>query len=316
MHVAKNIRATALAVLVLVSAMPLGQALAEKPSVVVSLPPIHSLVAGVMGKIAKPRLMLRGGRSPHDAVLKPSDLRRLRTATLIVWVSPALENFLAKPIAAIRGKTTILTLLDLPALKQLSRRTSGAWKQHDHHHEAPRGLSDAVIDPHLWLSPANAASIAKSVADVLKTADPDNAATYSQNTRDLIKRIEAMGRELETSLAPVSRTPYLVFHDAYQYFERHFDLMALGAISISPDRRPGARRIAEIRRQIQESDVRCVFREPQFPPRMVRTITTGTSARIGLLDPLGSAIQPGPDQWFELMSGLGAALVNCLSAKS
>ena len=312
MHAATVCKATALAAPILAIALWASLATAKSPSVVVSLPPLQSLVASVMGDIASPHLILRGGRSPHDATLKPSDLRRLRGASLIVWVGPTLETFLAKPIAAVKKQTTLITLLDLPSLKRLSRRTSGSWELHDHDHEAPRGLSDAVIDPHMWLSPANAAAIARSVATVLKKQDPANVRRYERNTQDLITRINALDRRLRISLKPVSNTPYLVFHDAYQYLEQHFSLKALGAISINPERRPGARRITEIRKQIKNSGVRCVFREPQFPPRLVTTITKGTKARIGLLDPLGASLQPGPDQWFNLMSGLEKALLACL----
>jgi len=288
--------------------------MAASPSVVVSLPPLHSLAAAIMGDTGAPHLMLRGGRSPHNAALRPSDLRRLRDATLVVWVGPTLENFLAKPLAAINKKSTIITLLDLEPIKRLARRTGRSWEKHDH--EAPRGLSDRLIDPHVWLSPTNAAAIARSVADALISQDPANAVSYKNNAKSLVDRIGSLDFTLKKSLIPVRRAPYLVFHDAYQYFERHFGLKALGAISISPERRPGARRIADIRQRVEQSGVQCVFREPQFPPRTINTIIKGTKARIGILDPLGAAIQPGPDLWFKMMSGLGEALVGCLGGRS
>ena len=292
-----------------------GPAMATSPSVVVSLPPLHSLVTAIMGDTGAPHLMLRGGRSPHNAALRPSDLKRLRDATIVVWVGPTLEKFLAKPLAAIKKKSTIITLLKLQPMKRLARRIGRSWEKHNDR-EAPRGLSDTVIDPHVWLSPINAIAIARSVAGALISQDPANAPAYKSNTQNLIRRIGALEDRLGKSLIPVRRDPYLVFHDAYQYFERHFDLNALGAVSINPERRPGARRIAEIRRRIEQSGVRCLFREPQFPPRILNTITRGTKARIGLLDPLGAAIQPGPDHWFKLMSDLGQALVGCLGDRS
>ena len=298
--------------LALATALAPGPAVAEAPSVAVSLPPLHSLVAAVMGDTATPHLMLRGGRSPHNAALRPSDLKRLRNADLVVWVGPTLETFLAKPLAATTAKTTVITLLDLKSIKRLARRSGRSWDKHAHDHEAPRGLSDAVIDPHVWLSPTNAIAIAESVAGALKSRDPANAEIYEKNTQNLIVRINALDYRLGKSLTPVRRAPYLVFHDAYQYFERHFALRALGAMSINPERRAGARRVAEIREQLEQSGVRCVFREPQFPPGILNTITRGTRARIGILDPLGAAIPPGPDHWFSVMSNLGAALVRCL----
>ena len=308
--------AAAMAALAFAMVIWLGPAVAKSPVVIVSLPPLHSLVAAIMGDTGAPHLMLRGGRSPHNAALRPSDLKRLRDAAIIVWVGPTLENFLAKPLAAIKNRSAIITLLDLQSMKHLARRAGTSWDKHDHDHEAPRGLSGRVIDPHVWLSPINAIAIARSVAEALILKDPANSASYKRNTRDLIMRIGALEERLGKSLAPVRRDPYLVFHDAFQYFERHFALQALGAVSINPERRSGARRLTEIRLRIEQSAVRCVFREPQFPPRILNTLTKGTKTRIGILDPLGAAIPPGPNHWFTLMSDLGAALVGCLGDRS
>jgi len=309
-------RAAALAALMLVAVAASGPAKARSPSVVVSLPPLHSLVAAVMGDTGAPHLMLRGARSPHNAALRPSDIKRLRDASLVVWVGPTMETFLAKAVAGIRKKDAVLTLLDLASIRRLSRRIGRSWENHDHDHEAPRGLSDAVVDPHIWLSPENAIAIARASAAALTRLDPGNGVAYTTNMRNLIARVGALKSRLGMTLAPVHREPYLVFHDAYQYFERHFALQALGAISIDPDRLPGARRIAEIRRQIERSGVHCVFREPQFPPRLLDTIVRETKARIGIIDPLGAALAPGPDLWFTLMSDLGEALARCLGGKS
>lgn len=316
MRVGKFIGAATIAVSALAAVLSPGPAAAKAPSVVVSLPPLHSLVSAVMGETGTPYLILRGGRSPHNAALRPSDLKRLRGAAIVVWVGSTLENFLAKPIAAFKKKSTVITLLDLQPLKRLARRAGKSWEMHDHDHEAPRGLSDAVIDPHIWLSPVNAVTIARFVAKALIKQDPANAAAYKGNLKYLTARADALEVRLGKSLAPVQREPYLVFHDAYQYFERHFALNALGAVSINPERRSGARRIADVRRRIEQSGVRCVFREPQFPPRMLNTIVRGTKARIGILDPLGASIPPGPDHWFAMMSKLGEALVECLGDRS
>jgi len=315
MRVAKTRLAAALPLLTFAMMILPISAMAKLPSVVVSLPPLYSLVASVMGDTGTPHLLLRGGRSPHNVALRPSDLKRLRAANLVVWVGPTLETFLAKPLNAIVKKSTIITLLDLGPLTRLSRRVGRSWDKHDHNHKAPRGLSDAVVDPHFWLSPANAVVIARAVSQALIFNDPDNAAAYQRNLGNLISRIGNLEKRLRKSLAPVQHLPYLVFHDAYQYLEQHFGLNALGAVSINPEHRSGAKRITEIRRRLTQMGVRCVFREPQFPPRIINTIVKGTKVRIGLLDPLGASIPPGPDQWFQLMSNLGNSLVGCLRNK-
>jgi zinc transport system substrate-binding protein len=298
---------------------------ADAPPVAVSVPPVHSLVAGVMEGVGAPHLLIRGGRSPHDVSLRPSDIRRLNDAALVVWVGPGLEYFLAKPLER-RKKDSVLALYDAPGVVALPRRAGGAWRSddrehdqgHGHDHPADRagevshGLSPFYIDSHIWLSPGNARAIVSAVAGRLRGLDPTNAAAYSANETRTLRRVAALDLEIGATLMPVRRVPYIVFHDAYQYFERHYGLNAAGAITASPDRMPSAHRLAEIRRRIMESRAACVFREPQFPPRLIDTIVAGTSARIGVLDPLGADIAPGPDHWFALMRGLAGALVKCL----
>lgn len=304
---------------------------AEALSVVVSVPPLHSLVAGVMAGAGTPQLLVRGGRSPHDMALRPSDIRRLNDASLIVWVGPGLEYFMVKPLARLK-KEAVLTLFDAPGVAALPRRTGGAWDGHDadhdhrkdhghgHDHAAPappladvsHGLSPFYTDAHIWLSPANARAVIAAAAQRLRALDPANAATYAANERKMQQRIAALDLEIGATLHPVRRLPYIVFHDAYQYFERHYGLNAAGAIAASPERLPSAHRLSEIRERIRESGAACVFREPQFPPRLIGTIVEGTAVRVGVLDPLGAEIAPGPDHWFALMRGLAGALVKCL----
>ena len=309
------------------SLWPTPPAQAGAPSVVVSVPPLHSLVANVMAGVGAPQLLVRGGRSPHDVSLRPSDIRKINEAALIVWTGPGLESFLVRPLARV-GEDRQLTLYDAPGVAALPRRAGGAWQSHDHGHdhgEAPRrpapappaadgshGLSPWYADSHIWLSPPNARAIVAAVAGRLRARDPANAAAYTANEARTLQRIAAFDLEVGAAVAPVRRIPYVVFHDAYQYFERHYGLTPSGAITASPERMPSAQRLAEIRRRIVESRAACVFREPQFPPRLIGTIVAGTEARIGVLDPLGAEIPPGPDHWFLLMRGLAGALVKCL----
>lgn len=311
---AASLAAVALGVLL---ALP---ARAGAPSVVVSVAPVHALVAGVMAGIGAPRLLVQGGRSPHTAALRPSDIRRLRDADVIVWVGPGLESFMARPVAALdrNRRTAVLTLYDAPGVRRLALRAGGAWQAHDEHHDhAPadeHGRSPFTLDAHLWLSPDNAAAIARAAASLLADRDPANAAAYAANARRLQQRIAALEARLAAMLAPVRRTPYLVFHDAYQYFERHFGLKPVGAVTLGPERQIGARRLSGLRDHMAKTGARCAFREPQFPPSLIETIVEGTGIRIGVLDPLGAGIPPGPDHWFTLMDNLAKSLVRCLRA--
>ena len=156
----------------------------------------------------------------------------------------------------------------------------------------------------------------KAIAATLSEADPANAETYGKNAEAMIARVEALEDELETMLEPVKDKPFIVFHDAYQYFENHFGLNAAGSITISPEVQPGAARVAELRNKVRELDAVCVFSEPQFEPRLVATVTEGTDARTGVLDPLGANLADGPDLYFEMMRANAKALADCLTGTS
>ena len=176
---------------------------------------------------------------------------------------------------------------------------------HDHAHGAR--------DMHIWLDPHNAKAMAKAIANTLAAIDPDQAATYAANADDLILQIDALDADLRSQLAGVADRPYIVFHDAYHYFETRYQLSPAGAITINPDRTPGARTLAAIRERIEATGAICIFREPQFEPALVKTVASGTQARVAVLDPIGADLSPGPEAYFLLMRQLGDALTDCLS---
>jgi zinc transport system substrate-binding protein len=163
------------------------------------------------------------------------------------------------------------------------------------------------------LSPDNARNIATGLTEHLVRWDPANAEAFERNRDTLLARIDTLDAELRQQLAPVRDRPFIVFHDAYQYFERQYGLNAAGSITIDPARSPGARRIQELRNRLEQDDVACLFTEPQFRPALARTLVEGHDTRLGELDPLGSTLQPGPDAWFQLMQNMADSFTNCLA---
>lgn len=282
------------------------------PSVVVSIGPIHSLAAGIMEGVAKPKLLLRSGGSPHSSALRPSDLEAIQQADLIIWVGPSMEQFLTKALHAAKQEDVILTLLDIPGLTLHPVREGGIWND-DHHADHAEDHHDNTTDPHIWLNPDNAVQMTKAIRDRLIKIDSTHSGQYTRNSDRLIKNILALDRQLQRQTEPIRTTPYIVFHDAYQTFETRYNLSPAGAVTIDPERRPGARRLGQIRRYILESQAVCLFSEPQFEPRYIMPLTEGTDIRLGVLDPLGSRLTPGPELYFQLMTGLGDALVSCLA---
>lgn len=307
---------------------------AEAPKVVVSIKPIHSLVASVMHGVGEPVLLVRGGASPHSYTMKPSDAKALSAADLVVWVGPEMEGFLEKPLKANAPKATRLTLMEQKGMTLLQTREGGAWEAHDHGHEAHghdghghkdhdhkdhahSGQDDDdhdELNTHIWLDPANARAIVTATADALATRDPANAEAYRTNADRTLQAIDALDTELKATLAPLKDKPFVVFHDAYQYFEARYDLSAVGSITVSPDRRPSAKRLSAIRAKIAGLNAACVFAEPQFEPTLVRTVVEGTKARTGVLDPEGADLPEGEALYPALLRNLAASLRGCLGA--
>ncbi|MBI1243583.1 MAG: zinc ABC transporter substrate-binding protein [Alphaproteobacteria bacterium] len=283
------------------------------PKVVASIVPLQSIVAGVMAGVGTPETLVRGGASPHGYALRPSDARMLEAADLVVWIGPNFENFLARPLASLGGRANTLALADIAGVTKLETREGGTWEEdadeHDHGH--PQG--DAAIDGHMFLDPANMKLLASATAEALAKLDPTNAIRYRSNAEVTRAHLDALDRELEAKLRSLAGRPYIVFHDAYRYFENRYGLAGAGSVTVDPERKPGARRIQQIRDRVRKAEATCVFAEPQFEPALVRTIVRGTDARTGTLDPVGVGVKPGPVAYATIMRALADAFSKCLS---
>lgn len=317
---------------------------AEAPDVVVSIKPVHSLVAAVMQGVGEPKLVVEGAASPHTYSLKPSNAAALQDADLVFWVGHGLEAFLEKPLESLGGKATIVELDDAPGMEKLQFREGGPFEahthegeeRHDHAHEEEghdhAKAADAghdhegeaghqheehgEFDMHLWLSPDNARAIATEAARALSEKDPANAETYNKNLAALNDKLAALNTEITETIAPVKEKPFIVFHDAYQYFEHHYGVHAAGSITVSPETLPGAERLTQIRDKVKTLGATCVFAEPQFEPKLVNVVIEGTSAKSGVLDPEAATLEPGPELYFTLMRSIATSLRDCLGQPS
>lgn len=308
--------------IILAAALLLGMepVRAEAPRVVVTIKPIHALVANVMDGVAAPDLLVKGQASPHTYALKPSESRSLYAADAVFRVSDSIEPFTTKIKAALPATTTMISLSAAPDLARLPRRTGTTFDEHDHDHdhgadhkEAKDKDQDVASDGHVWLDPENARAMARYIESVLGKRFPPHAMRFRQNREALEARLQALDAELAALTAPLKGKPFAVYHDAFQYFEHRYGLKAVGSIFISQDMAPGARRLTELRKQIGRLKAVCVFAEPQSDPRMLQAIVEGSAARTGVLDAEGLALEPGPDLYFELMRGLAKGLRACLT---
>lgn len=299
---------------ILIFCWPLTAIATDSPQVVVSIKPLHSLVSGLMEGVASPQLLVKQG-SPHGYSLRPSEAKALAGADLVVWVGHELESFLEKPLQTLAKNSRQLELADTLKQQLLTKRQGDDWEKAAHHttdEHASRSSEHDSADLHLWLDPDMAARIVTATAEVLSEIDPIHALTYDANAKLLLSRLSQLDTELKQKLEPVRDQPYLVFHAAYQYFESAYNLNAIGSVTIDPDRKPGARRILEIRRKLKQLNARCVFSEPQFESRLVTTIIEGTGIRTATLDPLGTDIPAGPEAYFQLLHQLADNLVEGL----
>jgi zinc transport system substrate-binding protein len=335
----------------LTTALMGGAAFADVPRVAVDIAPVHSLVARVMDGVGKPDLIVQSGASPHEYSLRPSEATALQEADLVFWVSPDLTPWLEDAIGTLTSDASVTELLEADGTIELEFREGALFEAHeeqgegeheehaegeheehaegeehaDHEEHAEgeheehaeeeaghEGHDHGEHDPHAWLSPQNAATWLNVIAGQLSATDPDNAGAYFANAAAGRAEIDTLTAEVNAMLEPVRGARFIVFHDAYQYFESAFDFPASGAISISDASDPSPARIAEIRARIADEGIDCVLAEPQFNAGLVATVLDGTEAGTGILDPLGSDLEPGPALYPQLIRNLATNLAECL----
>ncbi len=293
------------------------------PEVVASTKPIHSLVAAVMGDLGSPSLIVKGAASPHTYSLRPSDAAALESADVVFWTGHGMELFLGDSLHTLSPQAAVIELAEAPGITSLPLREGGAFEAHshgddDHDHDHDHGDHDDHAhghgegDMHFWLDPENAKLMVTQIAAVLSETDPENATTYQLNAETELVRLDELTEELRETLTPVEGRPFIVFHDAYQYFEARFGLEVAGTVTVSPEVMPGAARIDELRAKVKELGATCVFAEPNFEPAIVRTVVEGTDAKAGVLDPEGASLTEGVDLYPNLLRGLANGLLECL----
>jgi zinc transport system substrate-binding protein len=300
------------------------------PRVVATIKPIHSIAANVMAGVAEPHLLLDAAVSEHTAQLTPSQVKAMQDADLIIVVGENLEAFLHKALENPEiAQKKLFEAGELPGLKVLPVRSGGLWEPHEdeaehhegeeEHHEGEKEEADAGHDhehggndPHVWMDPENVKMIANELAKTLGELDRENAAKYQANATKFASDLDALSKELASEVKPVRDKRYIVFHDAYQYFETRFGLSPAGSITVNPEVAPGAKRIKEIHDRIADTKSVCVFAEPQFESKYVEAVIEGTKARAAVLDGLGATEPAGTGAYAGMMHKFVTALTSCL----
>ena len=286
--------------------------------VVTSIKPIHSLASYLMDGVGKPDLIVDGYASPHGFALKPSHAKMLQNADLIFWVGEDLENFLEKPLKSIAKKAEKIELMEIKGLKKLEFRERNVFEGHDDHkdhghkedkHDDHHEHAHGEHDPHIWLDPMNAKVILSEMAEHLIEKDQENASKYKANLKKAHKDLDKLTKKVKSDLNKDFKS--IVFHDAYQYFEKRFDVNVLGAFTVNTDVLPGAEQLSEIREIIEHEKVSCVFSEPQFNPDIIKAVAKDTNIKTGVIDPLGATLNPGKTLYFDLISNMSRSFKSC-----
>ena len=309
--------------------------------VVTSIKPIHSLASYLMDGVAKPDLIVDGYSSPHGFALKPSHAKMLQNADIIFWVGEDIESFLEKPLKSIAKKAEKIELMEIKGLTKLKFRERNIFEGHDDHGHKEDGHDDHAkkeddhghdedghkddghddhghgheghahgeFDPHIWLDPMNAKVILSEMAEHLIENDKKNEAKYKANLKKAHKDLDKLTKKVKSELNKDFKS--IVFHDAYQYFEKRFGVNILGAFTVNTDVMPGAEQLAEIREIIEHDKVSCIFSEPQFNPDIIKAVAKDSNVVTGVIDPLGATLVPGKDLYFDLIVNMSKSFKGC-----
>ena len=295
------------------SIMPVKMVMADqKPlSIVASIKPVHTLVAGVMGDLGTPHLLLAAPTSAHHFTLKPSQARALQNADIVFWIGPGMEQPLTKALATLAADAQSVALDDSAGLVLFDFDDDG----HDDHGTKDKhdGHGGHGINPHIWLDPFNAQIMLGVIADHLGKADPVNAKAYQANADAMRQTFAQLQIDIARQLAPFAESEFLVLHDAHIYFERRFGMRAHAAITTEPDVMPTAAKIKKLRHDLESHPIDCIFGEPFLGQKAVRLIAEGSDIRIGQLDPLGSQLPAGASLYADLLKSYAAAFKGCLA---
>ena len=300
--------------------------------VVTTIKPLHSLISRIMETRGEPQLIIEGTNNPHTFVFKPSHAKMIEEADIVFWIGEDLEAFMEKPLNSLAKDTKKIAFMDSESIEKIEFREKNIFDDHDGHEDEHEGHEDdddhghkdddhdddhkdahahahGEFDPHIWLDPENAKEMVKIIRDELIKIDPEGQRQYSVNTAGATLELDNLINSVEKELS--KDISYIVFHDAYQYFENRFGVIPAGALTLNPDVLPGAKQIADIQDVINDKGIKCIFSEPQYNPKIIETLGNDMNVSTGVMDPLGAFIDAGPTMYVELINGIANSIKEC-----
>ena len=289
--------------------------------VVTTIKPLHSLVSSVMEGVGEPSLIIEGTNNPHTFVFKPSHAELLEEADIVFWIGEDLEAFMDKPLDSLASNAKKVAFMDLASIEKLKFREENIFDDHDDHddhdghddehegHDDHHGHAHGEFDAHIWLDPMNAKEMIHEIAHELGDLDPKNKEIYESNANKTLKSLDKLIKDVNSSIS--KDVSYIVFHDAYQYFEKRFGVSSAGALTLNPDVLPGAKQIADVQDLINDKNIKCIFSEPQYNPKIIETLASDMKITTGIMDPLGAYIDKGNTMYFDLIKQISNSINKC-----
>lgn len=293
--------------------------------VLASVKPLGFIASSIANGVTDTQVLVPAGASPHDYSLKLSDIQKVKSADLVLWVGEDIDAFLDKPISQIDRKK-VITIADIPEVAPLltqahhehfhedgdhdHKHEHKGEHEHHHNHEHHEGLT---TNWHVWYSPAISQIVAQKLADKLTSQFPDKKALIEKNLADFNRTLAAQSDKIKAQLAPFKDKGFFVFHDAYGYFNDAYGLKQTGYFTINPLVAPGAKTLAHIKEEIEEHRVNCLFAEPQFTPKVIESLAKGTSVNVGRLDPIGDSVKLGENSYANFLQATADSYAQCLS---
>ncbi|MDG6881468.1 High-affinity zinc uptake system protein znuA precursor [Phocoenobacter uteri] len=305
----------------------LSIAATTQASVLTTVKPLGFIANAITDGVTETEVLLPISASPHDYSLKPSDVQKLNSADLVVWIGDEMETFLEKSIEKLPAEK-VLTLEDIKDIEEFVEHSKKEEDHDAHEHEAEHHQHDQHADEahehnhehahhhdenwHIWFSPKVSGLIAEQIYQKLVTQHPDKKAKLTENLMQFKHRLSETDKAIHQQLATVKDKGYYTFHDAYGYFEQAYDLKPLGSFTINPSIAPGAKTLREIQQNIREHKATCLFTEPQFTPKVVERLSKGTTVSIGKLDPMGGNIPLSKTAYTDYLMSLANSFSQCL----
>ena len=315
-----------------------GSANADGPRVVADIAPIHSLVSMVMDGVGQPQLLVPQNISPHHYSMRPSEAEALQEAQLVVYVGHDMSPWLEPVLETLAASASALDLSKVDNIMQLAFREGPIFDDHDeeghddhdeeghddhdeegHDDHDEEGHDDHAhhdhdgVDPHMWLDPMNAKLWLYAIASELTRIDPKNADRYDENARSSSRTITLAMAQAEGHLASGKDNGFLVYHDAYQYFEKRFNRVAVGSISLGDASKPSAKRLSELKALFGAQGISCVLTEPQYSSKIVDSVFGGFKPTIGVVDPIGIDLELGATLYPELLENIALSIAQCVN---